>query len=85
MYQILIVDKNASMSIPAATGDHTLHVPKIGEHILVKWNTETKICEVEDVWTHINLESEPPYQGAVQVLVRWSKGLDPAVYVRRFR
>ncbi len=85
MYQILIVDKNASMSIPGATGDHTLHVPKIGEHILVKWNNETKICEVEDVWTHINLESEPPYQGAVQVLVRWSKGLDPAVYVRRFR
>lgn len=85
MYQILIVDKNASMSIPGATGDHTLHVPKVGEHILVKWTNETKICEVEDVWTHINLESDPPYQGAVQVLVRWSKGLDPAVYVRRFR
>ncbi len=85
MYQILIVDKNASLSIPDSKGEHTFRVPTIGEHILVKWNSETKVCEVEDVWTHINLESEPPFQGAVQVLVRWSKGLDPSVYVRRFR
>ena len=85
MYQILIVDKNESLSIPGSKGDHTLRVPGLQEHILVKWNGETKVCEVEDVWTHINLENEPPFQGAIQVLVKWSKGMDPALYARRFR
>jgi len=85
MYQILIVDKNVCLSVPGAKGDHTFRAPGLHEHVLVKWNGETKVCEVEDVWTHINLESEPPFQGVVQVLVRWSKGLDPSVYVRRFR
>lgn len=85
MYQILIVDKNESIQVPAATGTHSFRVPGLGEHILVKWQNATKVCEVEDVWTHVNLESESPYQGAVQVLVRWSKGLDPNLYVRRFK
>jgi hypothetical protein len=84
MYQILLVDKNASISLPDSMGEHTYRVPGVGEHILVKWQGETKVCEVEDLWTHINLDAVPAYQGAVQVLVRWSKGLDPALYARRF-
>ena len=85
MYQILIVDKNESIQVAGATGSHFYRVPSMGEHILVKYQGATKVCEVEDVWTHVNLESENPYQGAVQVLVRWSKGLDPSLYVRRFK
>lgn len=85
MYQILIVDKNATLPIPGPKGHHHFRVPQIGEHILVKWQDATKVCEVEDVWTHVNLDQQPPYQGAVQVLVRWNKGLDPQLYVRRFK
>ena len=85
MYQILVVDKNVSVSLPDSKGEHTYRVPNIGEHILVKYQNETKVCEVEDIWTHVNLDVQPPYQGAVQVLVRWAKGLDPALYARRFK
>lgn len=85
MYQILIVDKNATLTVPNAKGDHLYRAPKIGEHILVKYEDMTKVCEVEDVWTHVNLDNEPAYQGAVQILVRWNKGLDPQLYVRRFK
>ncbi|MEZ4462116.1 MAG: hypothetical protein R3E66_20825 [bacterium] len=85
MYQILLVDKNASLGLPDSKGEHTYRVPQIGEHLLVKWQGDTKVCEVEDVWTHVNLDAETAYQGAVQVLVRWAKGIDPAVYVRRFK
>lgn len=85
MYQILLVDQNVTLSIQPSEPKHTYHVPAVGEHVLVKHNQETKVCEVEDVWTHINLDQTPAYQGAVQVLVRWSHGLDPAVYIRRFR
>ena len=85
MYQILIVDKNKSLQVPSATGNHLYRVPGIGEHILVKLEGVTKVCEIEDVWTHVNLDNEPAYQGAVQVLVRWSKGMDPSLYVRRFK
>lgn len=84
MYQILIVDKNAEVSVPRAKSDHHYRVPRIGEHVLVRWQQETKICEVEDVWTNLNLDSDSPYQGAVQVLVRWAKGMDPKLYIRRF-
>lgn len=85
MYQIVLVDQNAEIPINEVRAGHTLHVPAVGEHIMVKWNNETRICEVSDVWTHINLDSSPPQQGAVQVLVRWVTGLDPALYIRRFR
>jgi hypothetical protein len=85
MYQILLVDKNTSVNLPDSKGEHTYRVPNVGEHLLIKFQNETKVCEVEDVWTHINLDVNPPYQGAVQVLVRWSKGLDPALYARRFK
>lgn len=85
MYRILIVDQSAELPVSSATSNHQYRVPRVGEHVLVKWQGETKVCEVEDVWTHLNLDQNPPYQGAVQVVVRWSKGLDPQLYVRRFR
>ena len=85
MYQILIVDKNAEYSIHRARSDHRFRVPEVGEHVLVKWQDQTKVCEVEDVWTHVNIDQDDPYQGAVQVLVRWSKGMDPQLYIRKFR
>ena len=84
MYQILIIDKNQEISIPRARSNHQFRPPQKGEHVLVRWQGETRVCEVEDVWTHINLDQAEPYQGAVQVLVKWSKGLPPNVYVRRF-
>ena len=84
MYQILIVDKNAEVPVPRARRNHEYRVPGIGEHVLVRWQGNTKVCEVEDVWTHVNLDQQEPYQGAVQVLVRWSKGMDPKLYIRRF-
>ena len=85
MYQILIVDKNATLTVPHAKGEHTYRPPQMGEHILVKFEETTKVCEVEDIWTHVNLDNDPAYQGAVQILVRWNKGLDPQLYVRRFK
>lgn len=85
MYQLLLVDQNVTLTLKTSEPKHSYRVPSIGEHLLVKWKDETKVCQVEDVWTHINLDQESPYQGAVQVLVRWSHGLDPALYVRRFR
>ncbi len=85
MYQILIVDENQEISIPRAKSKHVYRVPNLGEHILVRWKGQTKICEVEDVWTHINLDKDPPYQGAVQILVRWSRGHEPSRYVQRFQ
>lgn len=84
MYRILIIDENADLAVPSARSDHKFRVPKIGEHIVIKWQDKTKVCEVEDVWTHINLDGDP-YQGAVQVVVRWAKGMDPPLYFRRFR
>lgn len=85
MYQILIVDKNAEVPVTRAKSNHEYRVPRIGEHVLVRWQGQTKVCEVEDVWTHLNLDQEDPYQGAVQVLVRWAKGMDPQLYIRRFK
>lgn len=85
MYQILIVDENQEVPIEQIKSRHTFRVPQIGEHVLVRWQGKTKICEVEDVWTHINMDKEKPYQGAVQVLVRWRRGQDPAKYVQRFQ
>lgn len=85
MYQIVIVDKSAEVDVPGARSDHTYRVPKVGEHVLVRWQGETKICEVEDVWTNVNLDQEEAYQGAIQVLVRWAKGVDPKLYIRRFK
>lgn len=85
MYQILLVDENVTLPLGSSEPKHTYRVPGVGEHLLVRWRGQTKICEVEDVWTHVNLEGEQPFQGAVQVLVRWSHGMDPALYVRRFR
>ena len=85
MYRILIIDQSQEVSVHNTKADHDYRVPSIGEHVLVKWQNQTKVCEVEDVWTHVNLDQNPPYQGAVQVIVRWAKGLDPALYVRRFR
>ncbi len=85
MYQLLLVDQNATLNIQSSEPKHTYRVPVKGEHVLVRWQNQTKVCEVEDVWTHVNLDSETPYQGAVQVLVRWSHGLDPSLYARRFR
>lgn len=84
MYRILLIDENTELTVNDAKSNHTYRVPNIGEHVLVKWQGQTKVCEVDDVWTHINLDNEP-YQGAVQVVVRWAKGLDPNLYVRRFR
>lgn len=85
MYQILIVDQNAEIPISRARSDHRFRVPLTGEHVLVRWQGETKICEVEDVWTHVNCDQKDPHQGAVQVLVRWAKGMDPKLYIRRFK
>ena len=85
MYQIVIVDENAEVPVPDSRSNHRYRVPQIGEHLLVKWRGQTKVCEVEDVWTHLNLDQQQPNQGAVQVLVRWAKGLDPALYIRRFK
>lgn len=85
MYQIVIVDENAEVPLPGARSNHQFRVPQIGEHMLVKWKGQTKVCEVEDVWTHVNLDGQQPYQGAVQVLVRWAKGIDPQLYIRRFK
>ncbi|TXD35117.1 hypothetical protein FRC96_12085 [Lujinxingia vulgaris] len=82
MYQIVIMDKNAEITVERARSNHTLRVPGKGEHVLVKWSGETRICEVEDVWTHLNLDQDSPYQGAVQVLVRWARGMDPGLYVQ---
>jgi|AP45_3_1055517.scaffolds.fasta_scaffold61581_2 hypothetical protein len=84
-YQILLVDQNTTLALEDSSPKHIYRCPSIGEHILIKWQNQTKVCEVEDVWTHINLDQDPPRQGAVQVLVRWSHGIDPALYVRRFR
>lgn len=85
MYQILIIDKNAEYNVSRARSDHRFRVPHVGEHVLTRWNGQTRICEVEDVWTNVDLDNDDPYQGAVQVLVRWAKGLDPQLYIRRFR
>ena len=84
-YQILLVDQNTTLALEDSSPKHIYRCPSIGEHILIKWQNQTKVCEVEDVWTHINLDQDPPRQGAVQVLVQWSHGIDPALYVRRFR
>ena len=84
-YQILLVDENVTLTLNDSAPKHIYRPPGLGEHILLKWKNQTKVCKVEDVWTHINLDGDAPYQGAVQVLVRWSSGLDPALYVRRFR
>lgn len=84
-YQVLMVDQNATLTLNSSAPKHVYRVPAVGEHILVKWQNQTKVCEVEDVWTHVNLDQNPPYQGAVQVLVRWGRGMDPALYVKRFR
>lgn len=84
MYQILLVDENEEIPIPKARSNHQFRVPSKGEHILVRWREETRVCEVAEVWTHINLDREQPYQGAVQVLVKWAKGLPPDVHVRRY-
>ena len=83
MYRILIIDENTELPVSTAKSNHEYRVPVVGEHVLVKWREQTKVCEVEDVWTHVNLDKN--YQGAVQVLVRWAKGMDPNLYVRRFR
>lgn len=85
MYRILIVDRGAELPVSPSQSNHEYRVPVKGEHIMVRWEGVTKACEVEDVWTHVNLDNDPPYQGAVQVVVRWMKGLDPALYVRRFK
>lgn len=85
MYQILLVDQSVSLRIQDSMPKHLYRAPGLGEHILVKWKDQTKMCEVEDVWTHINLDNDPPTQGTLQVLVRWSHGMDPALYARRFR
>lgn len=84
-YQILLVDQNETIPLGDSEPKHTYRVPAVGEHLLIRWRDETKVCEVEDVWTHINLDQDTPNQGAVQVLVRWSHGLQPELYVRRFR
>ncbi len=84
MYRILLIDQNEEIPIPGARSDHQFRVPSKGEHILIKWRGETRVCEVADVWTHINLDQQQPNQGAVQVLVKWSKGLPPAVHVKRY-
>ena len=85
MYRILIIDQGAELPISNTKSNHEYRVPVRGEHIFVKWQSETKVCEVEDVWTHVNLDGNPPYQGAVQVVVRWTRGLDPMLYARRFK
>lgn len=85
MYRILLIDKSTEIPVSSAKANHKYRVPRAGEHVLVKWQGQTKVCEVEDVWTNINLDREPAYQGAVQVVVRWGKGLDPQLYFRRFR
>lgn len=85
MYRIMLIDQSTELPVSTARSNHQYRVPQVGEHILVKWNGDTKVCEVEDVWTHVNLDQDVPYQGAVQVIVRWAKALDPALYVRRFR
>ncbi len=85
MYQIVIVDQNAEIPIQGSKNPHLFRAPNVGEHIMVKWQGVTKVCPVDDVWTHVNLESQPPFQGAVQVIVRWSKGMDPGVFIRRYR
>jgi hypothetical protein len=84
MYRILLIDQSAELPVSTSRSNHHYRVPRIGEHVFVKWKDVTKACEVEDVWTHLNLDNDP-YQGAVQVVVRWAKGIDPALYVRRFR
>lgn len=85
MYQIVIVDENAEINVPGARSDHKFRVPRIGERLVVRWKGQTKICEVEDVWTNVNLDQDTPNQGAVQVLVKWSKAIDPQLYIRRFK
>lgn len=84
-YQLLLVDQNVTLNLADSSPKHVYRVPEIGEHILIKWQNQTKVCEVEDVWTHVNLDQTPPFQGAVQVLVRWSRGMEPALYAKRFR
>ena len=81
MYRILILDEQAELEVPESRSNHEYRVPQIGEHVFVKYNGQTKVCEVEDVWTHLNLESA--YQGAVQVVIKWSKGMDPKLFLRR--
>lgn len=85
MYRILLIDQQQEIEVRQAKPPHVLRVPNLREHIMIKYQGVTKICEVEDVWTNISLDSQAPIQGAVQVVVRWAKGLDPAVYVRRYR
>ena len=85
MYRILLIDESTELPVSTSKSNHQYRVPRIGEHVLAKWQERTKICEVEDVWTHVNLDNNPPYQGAVQVVVRWSRGMDPKLYIRRFR
>jgi hypothetical protein len=86
MYKILIADHNVTLNIkPGQPDKYPERVPNIGEHLMVRWQGQVKVCEVEDVWTDMVLEQDPPFQGAVQVLVRWGRGLDPALYARRFR
>ena len=84
MYQILLIDENEEIAIGRARSNHQFRVPSKDEHILVKWRGETRVCNVEDVWTHINADQDQPYQGAVQVLVKWAKGLPPNVHVKRY-
>lgn len=85
MYQLLLVDQNVTIRVQDVRPNYELRVPSLGEHVLVRWNDQTKICEVEDVWTNFTAQDDHATQGAVQVLVRWSHGIDPALYVRRFR
>jgi hypothetical protein len=86
MYKVLIVDQNVTLTIgPGQPDKYPERVPRIGEHLMVRWQGQVKICEVEDVWTDMIFEQDPPFQGAVQVIVRWARGLDPALYARRFR
>lgn len=84
MYQILLVDENVEIPISRSRSNHQFRVPTSGEHILVRWRGKTRVCEIEDVWTHINADQDDPYQGAVQVLVKWKKGLTPDIFVKRF-
>ena len=85
MYRILMIDQSVELPVSTPRSNHQYRVPGLGEHVLVKWKGVTRVCEVEDVWTHVNFDNNPPYQGAVQVIVRWAKGMDPALYARKFR
>lgn len=84
MYQIVLIDQNNEIPVRQVRQGHQGRVPQKGEQLLVKWQGETRMCEVLDVWTNVILEGTPQ-QGAVQVLTRWSTGIDPKLYIRRFR